>query len=381
MRDLDKQTPEIFNQGAEALLGHPEVQVALGENMLATFILDADMNVVAANHNLLTERGLPMLNELAPLQPGDLLGCRFADLSSFGCGNDAHCNSCELKTSILAALEADTGRATMRFCALDSKRDAPLRITTRAFTAQGARYVVVVVQDVSAEYRRHELEHIFFHDLKNIVSVLRNVDHLTQVYESDPSELKYFIQRQAILLEEEIATQQMLSHIERPEFSANQETVDMGRIASDALATVAAYPEATTKVLNLTPSITPVITRSDPVILRRILINLIKNAIEASENAAEIRVTYGYEDQWVELRVNNPERIATDDMLNIFQRYHSTKGRYRGLGCWSAKLYAEQYLDGSLTFTSSEHEGTTFILRVPVTRTGTTRAPMAVGTD
>jgi signal transduction histidine kinase len=40
----------------------------------------------------------------------------------------------------------------------------------------------------------------------------------------------------------------------------------------------------------------------------------------------------------------------------------------RGIGTYSAKLITERYLGGSLSFTSSEDEGTTFAVTLPRSR-------------
>jgi Signal transduction histidine kinase regulating citrate/malate metabolism len=51
--------------------------------------------------------------------------------------------------------------------------------------------------------------------------------------------------------------------------------------------------------------------------------------------------------------------------LQLFQRSFSTKGSNRGLGTYSMKLLTERYLHGSIAFTVSEEEGTTFFARYP----------------
>jgi hypothetical protein len=52
--------------------------------------------------------------------------------------------------------------------------------------------------------------------------------------------------------------------------------------------------------------------------------------------------------------------------LQVFRRSFSTKPPAgRGIGTYSAKLITERYLGGSLSFTSSEEEGTTFTVTLP----------------
>lgn len=51
--------------------------------------------------------------------------------------------------------------------------------------------------------------------------------------------------------------------------------------------------------------------------------------------------------------------------LQIFQRSFSTKGRGRGIGTYSIKLFTEKYLEGKVSFTSKEGEGTVFTVELP----------------
>ena len=53
------------------------------------------------------------------------------------------------------------------------------------------------------------------------------------------------------------------------------------------------------------------------------------------------------------------------DRLQVFQRSFSTKGSGRGLGTYSMRLLTEHYLRGSVGFTSSAAEGTTFFASYP----------------
>jgi sensor histidine kinase regulating citrate/malate metabolism len=55
--------------------------------------------------------------------------------------------------------------------------------------------------------------------------------------------------------------------------------------------------------------------------------------------------------------------------MQVFRRSYCTKSTVgRGIGTYSAKLIMERYLGGSLTFTSSEEEGTTFAVVLPRSR-------------
>ena len=105
---------------------------------------------------------------------------------------------------------------------------------------------------------------------------------------------------------------------------------------------------------------------SDRTLLRRVIGNMLRNAVEASLPADT--VTAGCESlgQAVEFWVHNPGYMARDVQLQLFHRSFSTKGSGRGLGTYSIRLLSERYLNGIITFTSSPEDGTTFRARYPV---------------
>jgi signal transduction histidine kinase len=99
---------------------------------------------------------------------------------------------------------------------------------------------------------------------------------------------------------------------------------------------------------------------TDNSLLQRVLINLVKNALEAtSENGT---VTLGAENlhKMIRFRVKNEGVIPRDVQLQLFQRSFTTRGIGRGLGTYSIKLLTENYLKGHVSFISNEAEGTIF---------------------
>jgi sensor histidine kinase regulating citrate/malate metabolism len=52
--------------------------------------------------------------------------------------------------------------------------------------------------------------------------------------------------------------------------------------------------------------------------------------------------------------------------MQIFQRSFSTKGSGRGIGTYSMKLLTEQYLGGEILVESSQENGTTFTVVIPL---------------
>jgi sensor histidine kinase regulating citrate/malate metabolism len=104
---------------------------------------------------------------------------------------------------------------------------------------------------------------------------------------------------------------------------------------------------------------------SDRTLLGRVLGNMIKNALEAAGKGEAVSVSCRRSAQGVEFHVHNPGFMPGESQLQVFRRSFSTKGRDRGLGTYSMKLLTE-YLQGEVSFSSSEEKGTLFVARYPL---------------
>jgi sensor histidine kinase regulating citrate/malate metabolism len=101
-------------------------------------------------------------------------------------------------------------------------------------------------------------------------------------------------------------------------------------------------------------------------LLVRIMVNMVKNALEATPEGGAVKAWVKHGSAGCELRVWNAGTIAHDVAIQVFKRSFSTKsGRGRGLGTFSMKLFGERYLGGAVGFTSTEDEVTTFFIRLP----------------
>jgi signal transduction histidine kinase len=105
---------------------------------------------------------------------------------------------------------------------------------------------------------------------------------------------------------------------------------------------------------------------TDPVLLNRVLGNLIKNALEASPLGTIVTVRSTCSSVGYVFRIHNPTVMEDAVQSQLFQRSFSTKqGKGRGLGTYSVKLLTERYLRGQVAFDSVEQIGTTFYVTLP----------------
>jgi len=105
---------------------------------------------------------------------------------------------------------------------------------------------------------------------------------------------------------------------------------------------------------------------SDVRLVQRILVNMIKNALEASRAGDVVRLgCLAAPDGGVTFWVQNPSVMAQETRLRVFEKGFSTKGRGRGFGTYGMRLFAETCLGGHIRFTSEPGQGTVFSLDLP----------------
>ena len=99
---------------------------------------------------------------------------------------------------------------------------------------------------------------------------------------------------------------------------------------------------------------------TDKTLLQRVLINLFKNSLEATQKGGNVYCGVEEAEGKIIFFVKNNSFLPEDVQMKIFQRSFSTKGTGRGVGTYSIRLLTENYLKGKVLFSSSEAEGTVF---------------------
>lgn len=333
-------------------------------------VLDSERRVLMANSSLLKTFGLEPEN-IAGQRPGDAFGCLFVTESPNGCGAGIHCTVCGAMRSIIKCQES--GGNTSRQCQIltGSEDDVSLDMEVNATAAiiDGIQLTVCVLRDVSEENRRRSLERIFYHDVLNMAGGIQGLAELLRKQGSaEPGQDEQYKQWMVDLsrrLTEEILHQRRFVAAERGEFEPDLGIVALDDLLREVQALYGSHSVAEGRNLLLGELCSSHIL-SDLSILRRILGNLVKNALEATPRGGTVTLSSHEAEATVAIAVHNPGVIPPDVQLQIFRRSFSTKGESgRGLGSYSVKLFGERYLKGKVGFTSNEESGTTFTITLP----------------
>ena len=104
----------------------------------------------------------------------------------------------------------------------------------------------------------------------------------------------------------------------------------------------------------------------DPQQLHEVLINLLKNAVEAMPQGGEITMASRVRGNFVEISVSDTgEGIPPEVAANIFQPYFTTKEKGTGLGLAICQGIIQEH-GGSLLADSTPGRGSTFTIQLPL---------------
>jgi len=102
--------------------------------------------------------------------------------------------------------------------------------------------------------------------------------------------------------------------------------------------------------------------------LRRMFINLIKNAREAMPHGGTIAISTYVREKNIFIEIDDTGTgMSEEDKSNIFVPNFSTKSSGTGLGLAISKKVLEAH-EGSISFASIKGEGTTFVVKIPLVK-------------
>ena len=302
------------------------------------------------------------------LRPGEIFQCVNAHKTPGGCGTSETCEFCgAIRAMEQSRSEQKTIASKYRiFSSMDGQRIAlNFRFTSTPFQSDGNFFYVVSLEDISDQNRKAELERIFYHDLMNSLGSLQGVINL--IKEKDQPDPRYIeiLESTYNALFDTVNEQKQYTLAERGELSVKNEEIHTRDLLIETVLPFSKHSDFTSRV-ELEEEIADVIFQSDPALLCRVLTNMIKNALEASDQNNPVRVGVDLSEGQLRFWVHNLEPIPRDIQQQIFERSFSSKGQGRGLGTFSMKLLGEAYLGGKVDFFSDEQHGTTFTIDLPI---------------
>ena len=358
--DLQRQVDLLSRNEALLVIANAMPNIVL--------VLNSDRQAVFANQRLATALELARVSDAFGQRPGELFACIHASETDGGCGTTEFCCTCGAVNAILNGL---AGKADVRECSIIRRPNSDaldLRIYTTPFQVEGESFTFFAMLDISDEKRRRALERIFFHDILNSAGGLHGMVELLKMVndEQERADLEDDLYHFSAELIDEINAQRQLVAAENDELFLKLEPLRSLQLLKD-LDTIYQWHEVFRgKHLKIDAGSEDILFTSDKLLLRRVVGNMVKNAVEASSVGDTILMGCQQVGNQLRFWVHNTRYIPRDTQLQIFNRSFSTKGAGRGLGTYSMKLLGERYLGGKVTFTSHPMTGTTFQIFIPL---------------
>jgi signal transduction histidine kinase len=366
----DRPSEDELREEIARLSRDPVVRALLNSVSGLLAVMNPQRQVLAVNDALLQALDIRDAGQVFGLRLGQVIGCVHAHEPPAGCGTTGFCSTCGAAVAIATSL-ADN-QPVERMCAVSVMRngeaeDFCFRVRACPVHRDGRRYLLLFLQDVTADQRRAALERAFLHDITNTVTGLAG---LAAAMVSRPGahtdELTLAVHDAVMRLVEEVQFQRQLVR-SGGGLEPSLRSITVAEVFQAVRDWFTSHPGARDKRLRIVEADGDVAFETDLFMVVRVLGNMVVNALEATDPGGEVRLWAERRGGHVALCVWNSRAIPAPVAKRIFQRNFTTKSEPgRGLGAYSMKLVGEKLLKGRVDFTSSDADGTVFRYIVPI---------------
>lgn len=336
----------------------------LENSPLPACILDRHYHTILANEAATQLRSQLVGEQGSPL--GDFFGCIYATLEE-GSGHVHFCAYCGM--SKLLSKDFSGSRLEGECLITNEYGDKmELKIWARPFSSQGEEFITLTLEDQGQEKRRLKMERIFFHDVLNTAAGVQwSASFLEdEITETDRRLMQRTLAELSERLVDEINSQRDYVLAERGEYSIRKENISVLEYLTKWAHVHRQQIEQVSSKLDIHVTPPNMKISTDANLLRRILINLLKNATEACIPGETIHLSAVQDRSGkITFTVKNAAVMAERVSQRILRHQISTKGQRRGYGVESARLLSEQYLGGKFSFVSKDGIGTIFKVVLP----------------
>jgi len=362
----ERDSIKIIQDRYYQLMNLPEVKKLTDSIPNILLILNDKRQVVYANQRLYDLLQKDSIDDVLGLRPGELLNCQHSRANPGGCGTTIFCSKCGAVGAIQKSLD---GYVSVEECRIiDFNNNAyDLKVWATPYEYNGDKYSIFAMQDISGEKRKDALERIFFHDIINTAGGLLGISQVIKENPEEINEFKDMLFDVAAALMDEIQAQKILIQAENGNLTTSFTPVNTIDVLHSVKNIYSKHIVAQEKSIEVSSDSVNETFFTDSTLLKRIIGNLTKNALEAIREGEKVILGAIYEENKIIFWVQNSLVIPLEVQLQLFQRSFSTKGAGRGLGTYSVKLLTENYLKGKVYFKSNDELGTIFFVELPTT--------------
>lgn len=319
----------------------------------AVLVLDQRRRIVFANSAALGLLDCDSFADLMGDRVGDALDCIHANETAHGCGTTEWCAVCGAFNAVEQARFSGSGQMTC-FIKRRGGGALDLLVIAHAVVWGGEPHTLLFILDKRDVTRRESLERTLANDLlthaenlRNAVGLLRSGDLANQFL------VQGLLWHMVEELHEDILEERDITRAERGELDVVVTSVSPATLSDHLAVRFLTHPLRDEKSLDIQglsgpKSIRPF--RTDETLLMRVLVNMIRNALEATKPKGTVTLLAEDLEDGTHFSVTNTGEMPRAVQLHIFQRSYSTHGSGRGKGTYAIKLITEKYLGGRVGF-------------------------------
>ena len=209
-----------------------------------------------------------------------------------------------------------------------------------------------------------ELSSSVVHEMRNPLSSVKiNLQALGRRVKDDPA----YSELAGIALEQAVRLERLLTELLRfgKPLELHPENVDLQTLAAEVAAVL--DPQIREKNISLKglEDLREVRVQADPEHLKRVLTNLVENAVEVSPAGGRVELSAGHTQSGVRLTVRDyGPGVAPENREQIFRPFFTTREKGTGLGLANVRKIIEAH-GGTVELESSPGQGAAFTVRLP----------------
>ena len=335
-------------------------------------VLNDKRQIITANATLLKTLGVPDIKCILGQRLGEALDCSHAREMPGGCGTSKYCSSCGAVIAMVSSLE--TKNISEQKCHIEKdengkKLDLSFSIRSCPIDIEGKDFLLLFLQDISAEERWQAMERVFFHDLNNVIGSVMGSSEMLKLKNNvnDSSHEAQLLNQVIKRLVEEVSVHKILCENKGYETLTRRDEYTVREICDSLEGLFESHPSSREKIFHIDRQGTNRTLFTNSTLLLRVLTNMLTNAFEASAPGEKVCLSTALKDDGINFSVWNRQYIPEEVALRVFQRNFSTKSETgRGLGTYGMKLFGEKILGGRVEFTTEKDQGTTFSIYLPI---------------